>query len=208
MGRERIEQVSVGQRVTVRRRLPDGWASDVVGTVVAHDAGGVTLATTRRGEVRVPYDEVVVHRVVLPVPWRIGAFLRRAGVAVLGADVLLAGPTDGGTAEVAVALVDSLVAAGTPVFVLARGTGRVSEELERAGLGRLVPVLLGAQDLGPAEPATEALGAAHTEIERRLGRPVARAEVHFTDSSAGSVEAARQLGWQGRVFTAPAPGQA
>ena len=277
MGAERIDQVSVGQRVTVRRRLPDGFASDVVGTVVAHDDGGVTLRTMRRGEVRVPYDEVVVHRVVRPVPWRIGAFLRRAGVAVLDLDGVLrtfdtsgelaraeaelgldAGAVlelafalpearamvtgrarhadwmgavrarlladahadeaverlisvwqaDHGTpVDATVALVDALVASGTPTFVFTNGTDRVPEELEHAGLGRLAPMLLNAHDLGFAKPAPEAFAVAHAEIERRLGRTVGRAEVHFTDDRPGNVEAAREFGWQGRVFTPPAPGQ-
>ncbi|WP_289017022.1 HAD family hydrolase [uncultured Ornithinimicrobium sp.] len=277
MGAEGVDQVPVGQRVTLRRRLPDGTAADVVGTVVAHDAEGVRLHTTRRGEVRVPYAEVVVHRVVRPVPWRVGAFLRRAGVAVLDLDGVLRtfdtsgelaraeaelGLEAGAVLELAfglpearamltgrtryaewmtavrvrlladehaeeaverlltvwqgdrgtpvgptVALVDALVAAGTPAFVFTNGTDRVPEELEHVGLGRLVPMLLNAHDLGFAKPAPEAYGVAHAEIERRLGRTVGRAEVHFTDDRPGNVEAAREFGWQGRVFTPPAPGQ-
>lgn len=277
MGAERIDQVPVGQRVTIRRRLPDGWASDVVGTVTAHDAEGVTLETMRRGEVRVPYAEVVVHRIVRAVPWRIGAFLRRAGVAVLDLDGVLrtfdtsgelaraeaelgldAGAVlelafalpearamvtgraryadwmtavrarlladahaeeaverlisvwraDRGTpVEPTVALVDSLVEAGTPTFVFTNGTDRVPDELEHAGLGRLVPMLLNAHDLGFAKPAPESFDVAHSEIERRLGRSVARMQVHFTDDLPGNVEAAREFGWQARVFTPPAPGQ-
>lgn len=277
MGAERLTQIPVGQRVTLRRRLPDGRASDVVGTVTAHDDEAVTLHTMRQGEVRVPYAEVVVHRVVRPVPWRVGAFLRRAGVAVLDLDGVLrtfdtsgelaraesalgldAGVvlelafalpeaqamvtgraryaewmtavrarllTDGhaeetverlvgtwqedrGTpVEPTVALVDTLVAAGTPVFVFTNGTDRVPDELEHVGLGRLVPMLLNAHDLGWAKPAQEAYGVAHAEIERRLARAVGRAEVHFTDDRPGNVEAAREFGWQARVFTPPAPGQ-
>ena len=210
MAAERVDQVPVGQRVTLRRRLPDGTAADVVGTVLAHDADGVTLHTMRRGEVRVPYAEVVVHRVVRPVPWRIGAFLRRAGVAVLDLDGVLRTGGDPTRAEAvgpAVALVDSLLRAGTPTFLLTDGTEGVAEELGHAGLDRPVPVLLDTRDLGCATPAPDAWRLAHAEIERRLGRAVARGEVHFTDDRPGHVEAARDFGWQGRVFTPPAPGQ-
>lgn len=277
MGAERLDEVPVGQRVTVRRRFPDGTAGDVVGVVTAHDDQGVRLQTQRQGEVQVPYDEVVVHRVVRPVPWRIAAFLRRAGVAVLDLDGVLrtfdtsgelaraeaelgldAGAVlelafalpearamvtgrarhadwmdavrtrliadahaeeeverlisvwqaDHGTpVDATVALVDSLVAAGTATFVFTNGTDRVPEELEHAGLGRLVPMLLNAHELGFAKPAPEAFAVAHAELERRLGRSVGRAEVHFTDDRPGNVEAAREFGWQGRVFTPPAPGQ-
>ncbi|WP_162803025.1 HAD family hydrolase [Ornithinimicrobium avium] len=277
MEAERIDQIPVGQRVTLRRRLPDGAAGDVVGTVVAHDPEGVTLHTMRRGEVRVAYAEVVVHRVVRPVPWRIGAFLRRAGVAVLDLDgVLRTFDTSGELARVeselgldvgavielafalpeaaamvtgrsthahwmaavrarlladahaeeaverliavwredrgtpmgaTVALVDSLVAAGTPTFVFTNGTDRVPEELEHMGLGRLVPMLINTHDMGRAKPAPQAFALAHAEVERRVGRVVDRAQVHFTDDRPGNVEAAREFGWQGRVFTPPAPGQ-
>lgn len=89
MGAEGLDQIALGQRVTLRRRLPDGRASDVVGTLTARDETGLTLQTMRRGEVRVPYDEIVVHRIVRPVPWRVGNFLRRAGVAVLDLDGVL-----------------------------------------------------------------------------------------------------------------------
>lgn len=103
--------------------------------------------------------------------------------------------------DLTVALVDGLLAAGTPVFVFTNGTDRVPEELARTGLERLVPLLLSSHDLGWAKPAPQAYAAAHAEIERRLARVVGRAEVHFTDDRLANVDAARAFGWQARVFT-------
>lgn len=100
-------------------------------------------------------------------------------------------------------LVDELMDRGTPAFVFTNGTDRVPEELESIGLGRLVPHLLNTHHLGFAKPAPEAYAVAHAEIERRLGRRVGTAEVHFTDDRPGNVDAARAFGWQGRVFTPP-----
>ncbi|MGO0575670.1 HAD family hydrolase [Ornithinimicrobium panacihumi] len=101
-------------------------------------------------------------------------------------------------------VMDELVARGTPVFVFTNGTDRVPEELESIGLGRFVPHVLNSHVLGWAKPAPEAYAVAHAEIQRRLGRTVGTAEVHFTDDRPGNVEAARVFGWQARVFTAPA----
>lgn len=104
------------------------------------------------------------------------------------------------------AVVDELAEAGTPTFVFTNGTDRVPAELERMGLGHLVPALLNTHTFGVAKPAAEAFAAAHEAIESRLARAVGRGEVHFTDDSATHVEAARAFGWQARVFTLPAEG--
>lgn len=85
MSAEGLSDVPLGERVTVRHRLPDGRATDVVGTLAARDEHSVTVRA-RSGELRVALDTVVVHRVVRPTPWRIASFLRRADVAVLDLD--------------------------------------------------------------------------------------------------------------------------
>ncbi len=67
----------VGTRVVVRRRLADDertggephTLTDVLGTVVALDDDGVTLAT-RAGTVRVPAGQVVLAKPVPPPPRR------------------------------------------------------------------------------------------------------------------------------------------
>ena len=100
-------------------------------------------------------------------------------------------------------LVDELTAAGTPTFVFTNGTDQVPAELGQIGLGHLVPLLLNTHDLGVAKPEPEAYAAAHAEIERRLGHPVGRAEVAFTDDRADHVDAAREFGWRGQLFTLP-----
>lgn len=73
---------AAGQRVVVRRRLPPGAPdghlyTDVLGHVVAVDAGGVTLLTdpparARRApeHVRVPAAEIVLGKVVPERPAR------------------------------------------------------------------------------------------------------------------------------------------
>ncbi|MGD8200551.1 HAD family hydrolase [Ornithinimicrobium sp. W1679] len=85
---EDLSRVPLGERVTVRRRLADGRASDVVGRVVELDAETVVL-DTRHGRAVVRIVDVVVARVVRPVPWRVAAFLERADVAVLDLDGVL-----------------------------------------------------------------------------------------------------------------------
>ncbi len=209
MAAEPLRQVPVGVRVTVRRRLPDGTVGDVVGVVSAHDEQGVTLQTQRHGTVRVAYADVTVHRVIRPVPWRVGAFLGRAQVAVLDLGAVLRTLEAGGelTGPATVALVDSLLSAGTPVLVLDDGSERRPEELGRLDLAPLVPLLLTTPGPGRARPSVEAFEAVHAAIEDRMGRLVPRAGVHFTHDRPADVEAARAFGWQGRVFTPPAPGQ-
>ncbi len=63
----------VGQRVVVRRRLPDGSATDVVGPLLAVSTTGTgweLVVAGRSGEVAVPLAEVVVGKVVPPRPAR------------------------------------------------------------------------------------------------------------------------------------------
>jgi len=55
----------VGARVVVRRRLPDGRYSDVLGELLATDDDGVRVRT-RRGDVSVPGTEIAVGKVVPP----------------------------------------------------------------------------------------------------------------------------------------------
>ena len=70
-----------------------------------------------------------------------------------------------------------------------------------------MPLLLTTPGPGRARPSVEAFEAVHAAIEDRMGRLVPRAGVHFTHDRPADVEAARAFGWQGRVFTPPAPGQ-
>lgn len=55
----------VGVRVVVRRRLPDGRYSDVLGDLLASDDDGVTVRT-RRGDVRVSAEEIAIGKIVPP----------------------------------------------------------------------------------------------------------------------------------------------
>lgn len=55
----------IGVRVVVRRRLPEGGYSDVLGELLAADDDGVRVLT-RQGEVRVDAAEIAVGKVVPP----------------------------------------------------------------------------------------------------------------------------------------------
>jgi GNAT superfamily N-acetyltransferase len=59
----------LGQRVVVRRRLPDGSATDVVGPLIAVDEVSLTVAASA-GNVMIPLADVVVGKVVPPRPAR------------------------------------------------------------------------------------------------------------------------------------------
>src|SRR4051794_36252696 len=59
----------LGQRVVVRRRLPDGSATDVLGPLVGADAVSLTVAASA-GTVTIPLADVVVGKVVPPRPAR------------------------------------------------------------------------------------------------------------------------------------------
>ena len=270
-----LDALPLGSRVVVRHLIEGGErATDALGELVDRRAESLVVRT-RAGEVSIARGDVVVAKPVPQRPWRLAAFLRRAGVAVLDLDGVIRGFDEAGQcseseaelglepmglvdiafrlpeasamvvgratyaqwasalrarllelghAEDAVGrvldrwqadrgtpiqrsvdLVDEISAAGTPTFVFTNGTDQVPAELEQIGLGRFIPLLLNAHDLGFAKPAPEAYAVAHAEIERRLGRTVGRAEVHFTDDRAANVDAARDFGWRGQVFALPHP---
>ncbi|WP_299519471.1 HAD family hydrolase [uncultured Serinicoccus sp.] len=186
----------VGSRVVVRHLIEDGErATDTVGELLGATEDEL-LVGGRHGDVRIRRSDVVAAKPVPDRPWRVAAFLRRAGVAVLDLDgVLLHARVE--------SLLGALATDGTPVVLLSDDTDRVAAELEEIGLARCIPMLLDTHDLGAAKPETEAYAAAHAEIERRLGRRVAPAEVAFTDDRADHVDAARAFGWRGQVFTLP-----
>lgn len=182
---ESLSDIPLGERVTVRHRLADGRASDSVGRITARDGDAVTLQT-RRGEVHIPLDAVLVHRVVQAVPWRIARFLRRAEIAVLDLGTVLR------HADVTTPLLTELEREGTPLFLLTADGEGGATSLAQAGLDVFAQHLL----VGDC-------AAAHAQIEDQLGRPLGHGLVHFTDERPPSVEAAREWGWQARAFTAP-----
>lgn len=55
----------VGVRVVVRRRLPEGKYSDVLGDLLETGPGGV-LVRTRTGDVRVSAAEIAIGKIVPP----------------------------------------------------------------------------------------------------------------------------------------------
>jgi ribosome maturation factor RimP len=55
---------SLGRRVSIRRRLPEGGASDVVGTLEACDGETFSVRDKRGRLVTVPRADVVASRVV------------------------------------------------------------------------------------------------------------------------------------------------
>lgn len=55
---------AIGRRVTVRRRLADGMASDVVGTLEAVDATSVTVRDKHGASVTIQRSEIVASRVI------------------------------------------------------------------------------------------------------------------------------------------------
>ncbi|WP_182113321.1 MULTISPECIES: hypothetical protein [unclassified Actinotalea] len=59
----------VGARVVVRRRLPEGGFTDVLGELLAADAAHVVVRT-RRGDVDVPAPDIALGKVVPPAPAR------------------------------------------------------------------------------------------------------------------------------------------
>jgi hypothetical protein len=60
---------TVGTRVVVRRTLPEGGWTDVLGDLLEVGPEGVLVAT-RRGPVRVPADEIALGKPVPPAPVR------------------------------------------------------------------------------------------------------------------------------------------
>ncbi len=80
----REQELVVGARVVVRRRLADGSASDALGELVAADGAALVVAT-RRGEVRVRRADVLAAKAVPPPPRRRGAPHEALGVDELEA---------------------------------------------------------------------------------------------------------------------------
>ncbi|MBA9003837.1 putative acetyltransferase [Thermomonospora cellulosilytica] len=63
-----VSEADVGRRVSLRRRLPSGQYSDVVGVLESWENGVLTVRR-RTGElVEVPRDVVVAGKVVPPPP--------------------------------------------------------------------------------------------------------------------------------------------
>lgn len=56
----------LGVRVVVRRRLPDGKYSDVLGELVESGPGGVVVRTRAGDEVRVDAAEIAIGKIVPP----------------------------------------------------------------------------------------------------------------------------------------------
>jgi len=194
MPSEPLRDVPIGQRVTVRHRLGDGRASDTVGRITASDDVAVTLQT-RRGDVRIPLEVVLVHRVVQPVPWRIARFLSRAEVAVLHVGTVLR------HLDATTPLLEDLRTAGTPTYLIGAEAELEAERLPSAAGGSRAQFLsTGTLD----QPTAETYARAHGELEKRLGRTVGVGLVHYTDERAEGVEGAREFGWQARIFTPPA----
>ncbi len=196
MSNESLASVPIGQRVTVRRRLDDGRPTDTVGVLSERDEESVTLET-RQGPVRVLLSTVQVFRIVIPAPWRIANFLRRGEIAVLGFDAVV-GP-DAPTRET-VGLIDQLLAAETPVFLLAEDGAKAVADLEELDLGHLSTLILSPD---ANQPGSDVLALAHARLQDQLGATIAAGDVHFSAADPRAVEAARQLGWQARIFTPP-----
>ncbi len=192
-----LHAVPVGTRVTVRHRLPDGRATDVVGPLTAHEPGVVTVRG-RDGEVRVALADVVAHRVVRAAPWRVATFLRRAEVAVLdplGADE----PTVAALEQVT----EELLAARVPVVLLTDGPAELSPRLARlAARDTPAPAPL-VVDRALAGGAGEGWAALHRVVEERLGRPVAVEALRVTGPDPARLAAAREAGWHARLLTPP-----
>lgn len=196
MSEESLSSVPVGQRVTVRSMSDDGRPTDTVGVVTEHDEESVTLET-RQGAVRMLLSSVQVFRLVTPAPWRIAKFLARGELAVLSLSTLL-GP-EAPTQETA-DLIDELLTDETPVFLLTENEAQAVAELEGHSLGHLSPLLL-CPDAD--QPGSDLLALAHARLQDQLGGAVAAGDVHFTATDPHAVEAARQFGWQTRIFTPP-----
>lgn len=196
MNKDSLASVPVGQRVTVRRRLDDGRPTDTIGVLTGRDEESVTLET-RQGPVRVMLSSVQVFRLVVPAPWRIKNFLTRGDIAVLGLDTVL-GPN--APTQKTVELIDELLAAETPVFLLTDDNVAALSALEEAELGHLSSLLLSPD---ADQPGSDVLALAHARLLDHLGEAIAARDVHFTAADPHVVDAAREMGWQGRIFTAP-----
>lgn len=222
MGLESLSGAPLGARVVVRHLIEGGErATDVLGELVARTPDTVTVAT-RRGPVTVQLADVVAGKVVPPAPGggsRSGQFLRRAGVAVVGARCLR--EADGTPCTSAVALVEELLGADTPVAVLVDdgagvgdggGVSDVLGGLAGGGAWSAAAGGTGGDASGPtpllltvpSAPTNADAGyaVAHAALERHLDRVLGRAQVHLLDPRPEAVDAARAFGWRARVFTA------
>lgn len=61
---ERMREVPLGQKVTIRHRLDDGAASDAVGPVVERDEDTIVVETRRRGRVRIRLESIIAARII------------------------------------------------------------------------------------------------------------------------------------------------
>lgn len=61
---EKLRTAPMGQRVTVRYRLPDGSATDAVGPITERDENTFVVETRRRGEVRISFETVIAARII------------------------------------------------------------------------------------------------------------------------------------------------
>ena len=65
MAKPDLTRLPVGTRVTIRRRIPEGF-SDVVGEILAADPTGVRVRDRHGHEVWVPAEIIAIARVVGP----------------------------------------------------------------------------------------------------------------------------------------------
>lgn len=108
MGRHALGPHVVGQRVVVRHLLPDGRASDVLGTCTAWDAVALTIDRDGHGPVRIALADVVTGKPVPPrasvrarlsaseVERHVEALWSQVTTEALGAWTLRASPPHGG----------------------------------------------------------------------------------------------------------------
>lgn len=61
---EKLRTATIGQRVTVRFRLPDGSATDAVGPIIDRDEETLVVETRRRGQVRIRFETVIAARII------------------------------------------------------------------------------------------------------------------------------------------------
>lgn len=61
---EKLRTAPIGQRVTVRFRLPDGSATDAVGPIIDRDEETLVVETRRRGQVRIRFETVIAARII------------------------------------------------------------------------------------------------------------------------------------------------
>lgn len=61
---QKLRAAPIGQKVTVRYRLPDGSATDAVGPITERDEQTITVETRRRGAVRIELATVIAARII------------------------------------------------------------------------------------------------------------------------------------------------